>query len=137
MIDIIRSNLAEHGLKITPQRIAVYSALLQLKDHPPADRIIEHVRRKNPNISPGTVYKTLETFVEKNIIRKVKTDSDVMRYDPVPGKHHHLYCAESDRIEDYFDEELNTILEEYFNRKKIAGFDVKEVKLQILGNFKK
>jgi Fur family peroxide stress response transcriptional regulator len=137
MIDTIRSNLADHSLKITPQRIAVYSALLKLSNHPSAEKIIEHVRRNNPNISSGTVYKTLETFVEKDMIRKVKTDSDVMRYDAIMDQHHHLYCAESDRIADYFDEELNEMLEKYFRDKKIDGFDVKEVKLQILGNFKK
>ena len=137
MFEEIRSNLAKQGLKITPQRIAVYSALIELNDHPTADKIIEHVKRNNPNISPGTVYKTLETFVEKNIIKKVKTDSDVMRYDAIQEYHHHLYCAESDRIEDYYDDELNEMLEEYFGKKKIEGFNVKEIKLQILGNFKK
>ena len=137
MIDIIRSNLVEHDLKVTPQRIAVYSALLQMNDHPTADKIIEHVQKKNPNISRGTVYKTLETFVEKDMIRKVKTDNDVMRYDAIKDHHHHLYCVESDRIEDYFDEELNEMLEKYFSRKNIEGFEVKEIKLQILGNFKK
>ena len=137
MLEEIRSKLSENGLKITPQRIAVYSALLGMREHPTADRIIEHVRKNNPNISSGTVYKTLETFVDKGIIKKVKTDSDVMRYDAVQDSHHHLYCAESDRIEDYYDEELNKMLEDYFQKTKIAGFDVKEVKLQILGNFKK
>lgn len=137
MIEEIRSNLLQQGLKITPQRIAVFSALLSLKKHPTADKIIAHVQENNPNISPGTVYKTLETFVEKGIIKKVKTESDVMRYDAIQDHHHHLYCAESDRIEDYYDDDLNEMLQEYFNRKKIEGFDVKEVKLQILGNFSK
>ena len=137
MIEEIRSNLLQQGLKITPQRIAVFSALLSLKKHPTADKIIAHVQENNPNISPGTVYKTLERFVEKGIIKKVKTESDVMRYDAIQDHHHHLYCAESDRNEDYYDDDLNEMLQEYFNRKKIEGFDVKEVKLQILGNFSK
>ena len=136
MLDQIRLILAEHGLKVTPQRIAVYSALLELKQHPTADRIIDHVRKNNPNISSGTVYNTLDTFVAKSMIRKVKTDSDVMRYDAIQDHHHHLYCSDSDRIEDYFDEELDEMLKDYFIRKRIDGFDVKEVKLQILGNFR-
>jgi Fur family peroxide stress response transcriptional regulator len=132
----IRAILAENGLKVTPQRTAVYEALVRL-NHPTADIIIEQVRLHHPNISPGTVYKTLETFVERHIIKKVKTDSDVMHYDAIREHHHHLYCEESDKIEDYFDDELNEMLEEYFRKKKITGFNVKEVKLQILGNFRK
>jgi len=137
MINKFRSVLSEKGLKITPQRIAVYEALLELSGHPTAEKIIEHVRKKSPNISSGTVYKILETLVEKDIIKRVKTDNDVMRYDAIQERHHHLYSEQSDRIEDYYDEELNEMLDDYFNRKKIRGFYVKEVKLHIIGNFKK
>jgi Fur family peroxide stress response transcriptional regulator len=60
-----------------------------------------------------------------------------MRYDPILEKHHHLYCAESERIEDYFDDELNDMLKEYFERKQIPGFTIDDIKLQIIGKFKK
>jgi len=51
--------------------------------------------------------------------------------------HHHLYCSESDRIEDYVDDDLNTMIEEYFKQKKISGFQIEDIKLQIIGKFKK
>jgi Fur family transcriptional regulator, peroxide stress response regulator len=127
--------LNEKGLKITPQRTIVYEAVLKVQPHPTADQVIQVVRKKNPNISPGTIYKTLETFVQNGIIRKVKTDADIMRYDPVTDKHHHLYCAESERIEDYFDEELNSLIENYFKKKKIPHFDLQDFKLQLVGQF--
>lgn len=60
-----------------------------------------------------------------------------MRYDGILEKHHHLYSSESERIEDYFDNDLNALIEDYFSKKKIAGFEIEEVKLQILGRFKK
>jgi len=41
-----------------------------------------------------------------------------MRYDAIIKNHHHLYCLKSDRIEDYFDEELDEIIEEYFKKRK-------------------
>ena len=128
--------LSRNGLKVTPQRIAVMEALNQLKNHPTADMIIDFIKRNHPNISTGTVYKTLETLTENKIIRKVKTDRDVMRYDAIPEAHHHLYCAESDRIEDYFDNELDGILQKYFHDKKIPDFDIEDIKLQIKGKFK-
>lgn len=124
--------LNNHQLKITPQRIAVYEALLQL-DHPDADEIAKLVNITNPGIAKGTIYNVLELLCEKNIIRKVKTDEDKMRYDPILSKHHHLYDQKSTKIYDYVDEELDVLLENYFVNKNIKDFSIKEIKLQIVG----
>jgi Fur family peroxide stress response transcriptional regulator len=59
-----------------------------------------------------------------------------MRYDAVMQKHHHLYCSETDKIEDFEDPELDQLIAEYFAKKKINGFEVKEISLQITGKFK-
>lgn len=127
--------LKNNNLKVTPQRIAVLEALNSLKDHPTADKIKEYVVKNHPNIAVGTIYKTLETFVEKGLVKKVKTDKDVMRYDAILDNHHHLYCENTERIQDFFDEELNDMLGEYFKKKKIPNFKVKDIKLQIIGTF--
>ncbi len=132
----IRDILVQNGLKVTPQRVAVLEAINTMRTHPTAENLIDFIRENDPNVATGTVYNILETFVEKGIIRKVKTDRDVMRYDAIMDVHHHLYCAESDRIEDYYDEELDRMLEAYFREKKIPGFSIRDVKLQLIGNFK-
>lgn len=129
----IKYRLTEKGLKVTPQRIAVLSALIKLKNHPQAEKVIKQVRKSHPNIAVGTVYKVLDTLAAEEIIRKVKTDKDVMKYDAVLENHHHLYCTHSDKIMDYFDDELDNILKEYFKKKKIKGFKIEEIKLQING----
>lgn len=131
----IRAMLPRFGLKITPQRLAVYEAITSSRTHPTAEHIIDFVRERYPNIAVGTVYNTLETFVEKGIIHKVKTEGDVMRYDAFTEKHHHLYSMDSMRIEDYYDEELNRWIEAYFSRKEIPGFRVSDVRVQIVGEF--
>jgi Fur family peroxide stress response transcriptional regulator len=128
-------DLKDINLKVTPQRIAVLEALNSLKDHPTADKIKEYVVKNHPNIAVGTIYKTLETFVEKGLVKKVKTEKDVMKYDAILDKHHHLYCEDTDYIEDFFDDQLNDMLEEYFKKKKIPNFKVKDIKLQIIGTF--
>ena len=132
---MIKYVLHSLGLKITPQRIAVLEAMNTLTDHPTAECIIDYIRRNHPNIAVGTVYKTLETFVDKGIIKKVKTEKDVMRYDSILEKHHHLYCVESDRIEDYYDAELTLLLDDYFTQKSIPNFSIDDIKLQITGKF--
>ena len=127
--------LTEKGLKVTPQRIAILSAIYELNNHPTADNIIDHIRKNNPNIASGTVYSVLDTLVEKELIKKVTTDKDIMRYDGILETHHHLYCSGCDVIEDYMDEELNEMLTVYFKNKIIRGFQVREFVLQIKGKF--
>lgn len=131
----IKEILVDKGLKITPQRMAVLNALHNLSMHPTADSIIDYVKNYYPNIAIGTVYRTLDTFVEKGIVNKVKTEKDTMRYDAVLKKHHHLYCKKSERIEDYFDENLDDILNDYFKEKEIPGFVINDIRIQIIGNF--
>mgnify|MGYP006290755463 CR=1 FL=1 len=126
--------LKDSNLKITPQRVVVLQAVLQL-DHPTVDQILKRVGQKNPSISQGTVYKTLQTLVDKGIIERVKTDTGKMRYDTVQGNHHHLYSIDSERIADYSDNELDDLLKKYFERKKIPGFEILNVRLQITGKF--
>ena len=128
-------DLKNGNLKVTPQRIAVLEALNNLKEHPTADKIKEYVVKNHPNIAVGTIYKTLETFVETGLVKKVKTEKDVMRYDAILDNHHHLYCKDSERIEDFFDEELDNMLDKYFMKKRIPNFKVKDIKLQIIGTF--
>ena len=104
---------------------------------PHADDIAKSVNVINPGIAIGTVYNILELFVEKGIIKKVKTDEDKMRYDPILLKHHHLYDEKSSEIYDYIDEELDNMIEDYFSKKNIDGFDIKDIRLQIIGEKKK
>jgi Fur family peroxide stress response transcriptional regulator len=133
----IREKLIEKGLKVTPQRIVILEAIVKLNNHPTADNVIDYIRKNHPNIATATVYKVLEALVNKGLIKKVKTERDIMRYDALLEKHHHLYSSDSDRIEDYLDEELNKTLSSYFEKKEIPGFKIEDVKLQIIGKFLK
>ena len=125
--------LRHTGLKVTPQRMTVLSTLSKMKNHPTVEQISKAIRKDNPNIALGTIYNILETLASKNIIGKVKTSEGTFRYDPIVKHHHHIFYMHSDRIEDYFDEELNKILEDYFAHKKIPDFQIKNVRLQIIG----
>ncbi|OQX78240.1 MAG: hypothetical protein B6D61_06070 [Bacteroidetes bacterium 4484_249] len=133
----LKETLNKKGLKVTPQRIAVYRALLKLDNHPDTDQIIAQVLKENPSISSATIYKTLDTLTEHGIISRLKTDSGRMRFDHVIKNHHHLYDRNTDKIMDYSDDNLDKLLDDYFKSKKIAGFEIADVKLQIVGRFKK
>lgn len=127
--------LIDNNLKVTPQRTAVLEVILTLNNHPTAENIVEYLRINYPHIPLGTVYKILDVFLDKGIVKKVKTDNDTTRYDAIKERHHHLYCADNERIEDYYDEELNKMLDTYLKKKKIPNFNIKDIKLQIIGTF--
>ncbi len=133
----ILKELSEAGLKVTPQRMAVLEVLKESSDHPTADAIHRKVLDSIPGISATTIYNTLDTFVDKGLVKRVKTDAGIMRYEPMSGPHHHLYCLVSDRMEDYFDPDLDRLLEDYFRSKKIKDFDIRDIRLQIMGDFGK
>lgn len=127
--------LVENDLKVTPQRVAILDIITGMKSHPTVEEIAEQLRKANPNISMGTVYNTLEVFSEKGIISKVLSKDNETRYETMKEKHHHLYCADSDRIEDYYDEDLTRLLETYFSKKDIPGFRISDLRLHISGRF--
>lgn len=129
--------IAEKNLKVTPQRVMILDAIIALNNHPAAEQIIESVRRNNPNISVATVYKVLETFVEKKIISVVTAPGDARRYEIIHEEHHHMYHIDSKEITDYYDEELNDLLKAYFFKKSIPGFNIENINVQISGVYRK
>ena len=131
-----REKLKEKGLKVTPQRVAIYNVVHDMKNHPTAENVVESIKPDFPSISVGTVYKVLSVLVENNLLKKVKSEKDIMRYDAMVDHHHHLYCNETDRIVDYADEELDELVANYFKKKKIKNFKIEDVRLQITGKFK-
>lgn len=133
----ISQSLVAKGLKVTPQRIAVLEAISKLNNHPSAEQIIEYIRKTHPNIATGTVYKVLDVLTDHGLVERVKTERDIKRYDAVLEKHHHLYCSETDRIEDYSDEQLDKVLEDYFEKRGIPNFNIEDIKVQIMGKFHK
>ncbi len=136
-IEEISNKLIEKGLRVTPQRMAILEAIIKLNNHPTAENIIEYIRKNHPHISLATVYKVLDALVENSLIKKVKTEKDIMRYDALMESHHHIYCSDSDRIEDYQDNELNELLKKYFDKKEIPNFKIEDLKLHIIGRFLK
>ncbi|MBK6284365.1 MAG: transcriptional repressor [Draconibacterium sp.] len=133
----IRNKLTDRGLKVTPQRMAILEAIYNLKNHPTAENIIDYIKKMYPNIATGTVYKVLGVLVENRLIKKVTTEKDAMRYDGVMESHHHIYCQETELIKDYFDEELDELLQKYFEKKSLPGFKIEDIILQIKGTFQK
>lgn len=129
----IKNQLSEVGLKATHSRIVVLRELIDSNDHPSAERIYERIKEDNPTISLGSVYRILDALVDVGLIRRVSVRTGSMRYDANLSPHGHLYCLQSDRIEDFYDEELYDLINDFFKKKRIRNFKINEIKLQVNG----
>ena len=98
----------EKMLKMTIQRVAILEYLMKTKTHPSADMIYEHISKKYPTITLSTVYNTLETLVNKGIIKKIPTFAGISRYDADLEPHVHLVMGDDKnvKIKDIYDKEI-------------------------------
>lgn len=92
----------QYQLKATPQRMVIYSELLNSDAHPSADTIYRAVKREYPNISYDTVNRTLLTFAEIGVVDVVETFGGAKRFDPQVTPHHHLHCTRCGQVIDFY-----------------------------------
>jgi Fur family peroxide stress response transcriptional regulator len=109
MMAVFYKRSRERGLKITPQRTAIYQELIQAKDHPSADKIYKRILKKIPNISFDTVNRTLLTFSKIGITNIVEGYGQAKRYDPNLDTHHHFRCMKCNTIIDFHNKEYDNL----------------------------
>ena len=102
-IDAFPENCRKAGLKLTPQRSAIFSMLASTESHPTPEEVYSEIRKNTPSISLATVYKVLDLFHSRGFVRRVSTRDQVARYDAHVEPHHHLICTACGRIQDVAD----------------------------------
>ncbi|MDI3547962.1 MAG: hypothetical protein PWR10_1614 [Halanaerobiales bacterium] len=91
--------LKEKGLKATQQRLAILEVLVEENFPLSAQNIFSKLRRNNPNLRLSTVYRTLNSFVEKKIVRKLDLIDKESFFELLSGEHHHhLICMKCGEI---------------------------------------
>lgn len=108
----------QEGLKVTPQRIAIYKVLMESRDHPSTDAVYRKMSTTHPTISFDTVNRTLLTFADIGVIETVESYSVSRRFDTVTSPHHHLHCIKCGNITDFTDPSLEKVkVPESINRQ--------------------
>lgn len=91
----------KNGLKITPQRIAIYKALIGTDSHPTAEEVYQKVREEMSNISFDTVNRTLVTLSEIGAAFVVEGTGQPRRFDGGLEDHQHFRCIKCGKIIDF------------------------------------
>ena len=86
--------------KHSRQRELIKNFLTDRKDHPTADIIYTNVRRQNPNISLGTVYRNLTLLVQEGEINRLRLGDGVDHFDADTSPHYHFICTECGNVVD-------------------------------------
>ena len=85
--------LRDQGLKVTPQRMAIYVMLSNTKSHPSAEDIYKQLLPTNPSISLATVYKTLDSFKSIGLVQELNVGNGKSNYDADMSNHIHIVCT--------------------------------------------
>lgn len=99
-VDELTTLFRARGLKVTPQRRAVFEALLNDDGHPSADVIWARVQEQMPTVSLRTVYQALNDLVELGEVQAVSVGDRATRFDPNTESHDHFVCRSCERVYD-------------------------------------
>src|SRR5262245_23419928 len=108
------------GVRLTPQRLAIFDYLVRNPGHPTAEDVYRDVVARHPTLSFATVYNTLELLVEMGEVRIVIVDELRRRYDVNTEAHQHAVCRRCRRIMDVRDQEIGDRL-----RSALAQVDLR------------
>ncbi|MCR8644748.1 peroxide-responsive transcriptional repressor PerR [Paenibacillus sp. N1-5-1-14] len=95
------NKLKNNGVRMTPQRHAILSFLLQSMEHPTADEIYRALETKFPNMSVATVYNNLKVFIEAGLVRELTYGDSSSRFDADMSEHYHAMCVHCGKIVDF------------------------------------
>jgi Fe2+ or Zn2+ uptake regulation protein len=77
----------------TAQRVMILDEVVQAQEHLTAGEIFERVRRRDPRIAYGTVYRSLHLLAEHGLIQELTFADHASRYDARVDRHDHVYCT--------------------------------------------
>lgn len=99
----------EKGIKVTQQRIEIFKAIVQAKDHPDAENLFHKLRKKLPTLSLDTVYRTLWVLNDLGVITTLGSSRERTRFDGNLSHHHHFVCNRCGLTSDFYSDELNSL----------------------------
>jgi len=87
-----RDALGRAGVRMTPQRLAIFLEVARSAEHPDAESVHKRVRRRMPGVSLDTVYRNLWLLIDLGLLTTLGTNREKARFDANTGSHHHFVC---------------------------------------------
>ncbi len=93
------SLLRQHGLRVTPQRLAIATFIFSKPMHVTARHVHEHIQDAFPSISLNTIYLTLGQFEACGLLNSFEVHGNTI-FDSNTTPHNHACCNQCDTIID-------------------------------------
>ncbi|ALS29595.1 peroxide-responsive transcriptional repressor PerR [Paenibacillus cisolokensis] len=122
--------LKMNGVRMTPQRHAILSYLMNSMTHPTADEIYKALSPSFPSMSVATIYNNLRLFVEAGLVRELTYGDDSSRFDADLSDHYHAICKSCGQIVDF---DYPPLLEVERAASRETGFLVEGHRMEIYG----
>jgi Fur family peroxide stress response transcriptional regulator len=120
-MEYLINRLKEKSLKVTPQRVAI-AQTIQKSGHVDIDEIYSIIVKSFPTISLATLYKNINSFLEKNFIVEVPVPNHKTKYELVQDSHAHFICTRCGSIKDISLDE-NRLLSSVHKDKGLGKFE--------------
>lgn len=98
-------------MKFSKQRELILNEILTNPVHPTADCLYDNLKKENPNLSLGTVYRNLAQLTEHGFIQKVSIPGHPDRFDGRIENHYHIICEVCGEVHDLESEILGNLKE--------------------------
>ena len=89
----------EKKLRHSHQRDMIYNYMLSTKEHPSAEMIYDELRKNEPNLSLGTLYRNLSQLEESGMVMRIP-DGANDRFDGNAKPHVHFKCTSCGKVYD-------------------------------------
>ena len=106
--------LKSENIKLTPQRQAIFSDIMESDGHRECDDISNSLTENGVSVSKATIYRTLDILVKYDLIRKLVIGDGKAKYETKIGKphHDHMICIETGEIIEFDNDEIERLQEE-------------------------
>ena len=102
----IVARLEKSGVRISPRRRAILSALVAEEGHLSREELGTRLRARGGRVSITTVYRFMRVLVEHGVVRAIRV-GDTARFEiDSGGAHDHIVCATCGQIREVHDEGL-------------------------------
>ncbi|MBP2652299.1 MAG: zur [Firmicutes bacterium] len=99
-MDELLKELRAKGYKMTPQRRAVITALLECGKFPTAQQLLAKVKQAAPDVSLDTIYRNLSLLIDLGLVNEIHLPGRGNVFELTTNQHHHhLVCVRCGKAE--------------------------------------
>lgn len=113
-------------MKFSKQRELILNEVRNNHLHPTADIIYTNLKKDNPGLSLGTVYRNLSQLTEHGFISKLSMPNQSDRFDMNTKPHAHLICENCNNIFDIESSYIDTFINDLSKKEdiEVSNYDI-------------